>query len=518
MPGALAQQTTIPPAVSVPTSTPVQSLDRKVGELENEMQLLDSKQAQTIAYLSSSNEQYRFLLTAFGAAIGALVVIQSLFQGIVTTVQLRREGVRDVRQAQREGERDQEQHAGVKQISEILAVVKDTFDTRLDAEKQAREEASKNREQLDKVLREVDSLDRFFKKFQENIKTARRTLEDSAARLAQVPRHGFRQIANDLGDYARRFDSFKTEYIPLEEEEAHDFSGRVLYIRGIAGHYMNQPDIAKEHLTKVTEFQQPQPGDTEKASKRRIANAYYYIGIMELNFGNPQSAIDSFENANSLDPEGADFLTKVATAEAYAMKEGNESDKVNEIISEIEEGLRRKEKAEGRLEGIYSRLGSRAALVRVNMAIIGHEEGWWKEAQDLLNKTCAEDPDYYYAAATQAQIYSIRGKGEDAQRLFCAAYEAIERSGDLLIVTEVRSQILLRMVAGLCCLHGLTNKKRSDEHLDRAESLRGSLPQIGSRVCTVFSTLSKRNENSEAVRNHIALIRRGKALLQGENI
>jgi tetratricopeptide (TPR) repeat protein len=498
-----AQQST--PTPSSPAITPTFNLENRITDLENRMIQVETTQTQLIASLTSSNDQYKFLLTAFGAALGALVVIQGILQGVATSAQLRREGMRDTRQARREDEQDQVQYTGAKQVSEIMNVVKSTLESRLDAEQQAREEANKTRKDLDRVLNEVSSLVGFVRNYKTNIQ--------NASRLAQVPRHNFRSISNELNSFARQFESFRTEYEPLEEEPRRKFSARTLYIRGIAAHYANQPETAKRYLTEVTEFQQPELGDTDRAYKRRIANAYYYLGLTDSNFGNVQNAIDCFENANSLDPDGTDFLTKLVTAEAYIMKGKDGFDRAKQIIMEVEEGLRRKKEKEGRLAGVYLRLRSRATLILANMAILRREGNWWEEVQTLLKQVLDDDPGYYYATATLAQVNSVRDMQGDAQRLFREAYETIERSGDLFMVTEARSQILLRMVAGLCCLHGLMDKNRSEEHLDRADSLLGSLPKIDSQVCTVFSTLSKRNEKGETIHDHIELIRGGKVLL-----
>jgi len=491
-----AQQPTPTPNTLILTPTP--DLAQKISELENKVSQIEVAQTTLISSLNSVNEQNKFLLTAFGAVLGALVIIQ----GFVTVFQFRRDKGRD-----------RIEDIGVKQVSAIMGVVKDTLESRLDAEKQARDEASKTGAQLEKVLGEVQLLDRFFKNFQTNIQNTRQFIEDNAARLAQMPRHDFRAMTNDLNSFARQFDTFKSDYEALEEEPRRQFSAKVFYIRGIAAHYANQPDIAKRHLTEVTGFQQPEPTDTEKAYKRRIANAYYYLGITESNFGNIQNAVDSLEHANSLDPEGTDFLTKIVTAEAYIMNDRDDFDKAKKIISEVEEGLRRKRDREGRLTGVYLRLRSRAALIRANMAILRRDTNWQGEATEWLAAVQDDDPTYYYATATLAQVSAVQEDAELTQRLFREAYENIERSGDLLTVAEARSQILLRMVAGLCCQHGLKDKKRSDEHLDRADSHLRYLPKIDSQICTVFSTLSKRNERSDSIHDHIELIRKGQVLL-----
>ena len=486
------------PTPSAITPTPIPDLDQKISDLEQKTFQLEVTQTRQIESLRSSNEQNKFLLTAFGAFIGLLVTIQ----GLATFAQLRREE-----------KRDRIEHAGVKQISEIMDVVKKTLESRLDAEKQAREEAIRAREQLEKVLGQIASLEIFFKRFQTNIQKARQTIENIVSELALVARHDFRGNATKLKEFARQFDTFRTDHEALEEEPHPEFGVRVLYVRGIAAHYANQPEIAKQYLTLVAGFQQPETGETEIAHSRRVANAYYYLGLTESNFGNHQDAIDSFNNANKRDLQGRDFLTRVVTAEACVMI--NDYGNANQFIKKVEDGLDAIEHAEGRLHSFHLRLRSRAALIRANIAILGRDTNWLEEAQRLLEPVHVADPQYYYATATLAQVYaSQREKPKDAQKLFREAYEAIERSGDFLTVMEARSQILLRMVAGLCCRHGLKDEKGSDGHLDTADGLFGSLPKIGSQVCTIFSTLSKRNENSETIRYHIELIRKGKVLLE----
>lgn len=508
-----AQQPAPAPNLSAPTLTP--AIEDRVSALEREMVKIETAQTHLITALTTSNDQYKFLITAIGAALAALVVIQ----GFVTSVHLRREGKRDSRQVAREDERDQLDRTGVTQVSEIMKVVKETIENRLDAEKEARAAAKETREQLEKVLGEVKSLDRFFKSFQTNIRSERMSVEDLASRLAQVPRHGFRQRALEVSSFAQRFDTFKSQLEPLaeESEESHaQLGAKALYIRGIAAHYANQPEVARKYLAEVTEIQQPEPGEPVNAYKRRIANAYYYLGVMESNFGKHQSAVDSFNHAMNLDPESTDFLTKVVAAEAYFMKGAGDFPNASRLLSEVDEGLQHKKDQEDHLSGVYLRLRSRAALIRANMAIIMREANWQSNVREVLLQTRDDDPNYYYATATMAQVLSAESKNEDdASNLFHQAYDNIERSGDLLTVMEARSHILLRMVAGLCCRQGIKDYKRSEEHLDRAEALLSALPSIDGQVCTVFSTLTKRNERSEIIREHLGLIRKGDVLAKG---
>ncbi len=505
---SFAEQSSAQPS---PSSSPVttQGLDQKISTLEQKTFQLEAKQTQLIESLKSSNDQSKYLLTAFGAFIGLLVAVQ----GLATFAQLRREGKRDERQVHREEEIDRFQSTGVDQVSKIMDVVKRTLESRLTAEKQAREEAKKASGELDKVLGEIKFLDQFFKNFQTNIRNARSILENTASQWAQeISRHDFRRMANDLSGFARQFDTFKAENEGLEEQPHQEFSARVLYIRGIAAHYANRPEVTKQYLTQVAAFQQPETGETEIAYNRRVANAFYYLGLTESNFGNYQNAIDSFDKANERDIQGRDFLTRVVTAEACAMN--GDYERALLFIREIEDGLHAIEGNERRLSNFHLRLRSRASLVLANMAIMKRGADWRDEVRQMLEPVHGADPQYYYATATLAQACTNQGNADDEQKLFREACEAIEHSGDFFTVIEARSQILLRMVAGMCCKHVPGEEKRSEEHLDRADGLLGSLPKIGPQICTVFSALSKRNESSETIRYHINLIREGSLLLE----
>ncbi|MBL8051315.1 MAG: hypothetical protein JNM46_08845 [Anaerolineales bacterium] len=500
---AFSQGTIATPTSQIPNPTQV------IDELVNKVSQLESEQRQQIEALKESNENYRFLLNGLG---GILIIIVTA-GGILQFLQFNREGKNDKTQSEREMKQDQIQDRAAKQVSDIMTVVRDTLQSRLDAEGQARKEATDAREKLDAVQKQAEAVGIFLKNFQITIQNARTAIEEIASRLAQTPRHDFRPISSALAGFAQQFENFNTEYKQLEENPP-KFTSKVLYIRGIAAHYSNQPKIAKQYLLPVAENTQLEQDDTDNSYQRRRANAYYYLGLNDSNFGNIKTALDYLEQANKLDPSGNDFLTKIVTAEAYVMSSSDEFDKAEVLISQVEDGLRKKKERDSRLGGIYLRHQSRAALIHINMIILKHESNWQEDAEKLLLKIRNEDPSYYYATYTLAQLYSINKRKDDAKKLFIEAYETLERSSDLITTTEVRSLVLMRMVAGLCARHGLQNENKSDNHLDIADSLRDRLPSIDSQICTVFSVLSKFNERTETIHDHIEDIRAGEILLE----
>jgi len=497
-----AQQPTPTPSAPVPTPTPTPDLEHRIYQLE-------VAYTQTIQTWESISAHTRNI----AAAVGVLFTIMVGFQGYATGVQLRREGMALDSRLEAERQARETERTGVEQVSSVMNVVQQTLQRRLDAENEARDEARKAEERLQRFEDQVKFLERFYRGFQENIKSSRQDIEVRAFQLAQTSRHDFRGKVNELTSYVRQFDTFNTMFETLEEEPR-PFSPRVPYICGIAAHYANQPETAEHHLEEVVHFHQPESDEDDISYNRRVANAYYYLGLTESNFGNHLKAIDLFEEANERDLQDRDFLTRVVTSEAYVMID-NFGD-ARGYLDHVEERLREIERIEGSLSNFHLRLRSRAALIRANMAILERKADWHREVQQLLEPVYKVEPQYYYATATLAQVYYQQDEAnakKKAQELFSEAYRDIERSGLLLTVTEARSKILLLMVAGLCCKHGPEEERRSAEHLDRADSLLNNLPKIGDRVCTVFSTLSKRNVDIGTIRDHIKKIRESQVLL-----
>jgi tetratricopeptide (TPR) repeat protein len=542
--------------ISAQQPTPTPEAPAPVTDLERRMYQVEAAQTQTVQALGT----YKDIIIWIGVIMTTLVSVQSLATG----VQLYREGRREARQARREEERaeldrnaadqvssimsvvqqtlksrlaSEEQmqqldrtsieqvsavmnavqqtltsrleieSAGVKQVSEIMGVVQQTLESHLKIEEQAEkmvtEVETKLKKDLEDSRKKLVLLQQFYENFQAAINRSREAIEDAASRLVGTPRHAFRRKTDELNSFAQQLDTF--EFKALDKEQR-VFSPQVPYIRGIAAHYASHPMIAKQYLKEVVDS--PPYSDEDK---RHIATAYYYLGLTECNFSNYKNAIEFFKNANNLDlqldPEKRDFLTPVVTAEAYAMKE--EFDTARQFIDEVEDGLKHRRP----LRNSEQRVLSRAILIGANMAILERKAGWEQKAQQLLERVYKEDRPYYYATATLAQVYHEQGKIDEAREFFHKAYESIESSNDLLKVTEARSRILLLMVAGMCCKQGLIDDKKAEQHLDEADHLCDDLPTIGDHACTVFSTLSKRNENRDAIRHHIGLIRGGKILL-----
>jgi tetratricopeptide (TPR) repeat protein len=439
-------------------------------------------------------DQLKYLLGGLALGLTGIVLIQTVFQA----------------------RHDRVQHQGVEQVSSVMGVVQQTLESRLNAEKRARREATAAKTELASLKDSLEPIARRLAQQDRMIERERTDIEDKAERLAtNTARHEFRSKFKQLADLARQLDAFKTQFEPLEEPRK-EFSARVRYIRGIAAMYDNDPERVIKYLTEVTQL--GADGEPANRANRRVANAYYYLGVTHANFNHPADAVDSFSEAIGLSGDGDDYLTRTVFAEALATY-GHAAARVapgvvdpTAIVADIDREY------EGQaMPANIRNLRSRAILVQANTAILMGTPTYTMTVVDLLRPLLTTNPDYYYAAVTLAQTLAQEGS-PDAAEIFRHAYETIRRSDNLHTLTESRSKILLQMAAAICLRSGNNDTRHAGDLLDLASSGLQGLPQLGSETCTVFSVLTKRNEPAATIRQHISDIRDGRVLLPGRRV
>ena len=487
-----------------PTPTPATPVIEGISDLEDRVFKLEEKQSQTIETLKLTNERnasifetINVLFTITSGLLAALV----LFQSVLTVFQQRRESKRE----EEEKKRDSAELIGVGKVNEIMGVVRDTFQSRLDAEKEERERREKAEERLASIDERIKNLDASSARQKANLEKKQQSIEDLALELSKVGRHNFKSKANQLEKFADNFDQFDAYFLPIDDI-APNFSPYVHFIRGIAAHYGNEPDVALEYLKKVVNA--PRPENVDEVSRRRIiATAYYYLGLIESNFGNLQDAIAFFDQGNALMSPHVDFFTKIVTAESYAFN--SEFSKAEQLLDEVIDGLDAEEKVYGNNNGYRVGDRNRTTLIKANMTIMLHPPKWQETVQQLLNPLYEKDSSFYFAGVTLAQSYDSQGNNELADTYFRESYKPIRITSALH--TEIRSRILFFMTAGMASKY-ISEESESKFYLDQASNLCSLLPTLENQTCTVFSTLSKRNEPVEKILEHIELIREGKVL------
>lgn len=490
-----AQQLTLTPdhATVTPINTPIGGN----SELEYRVVKLEAEQSQTIEALKVTNERNTSLFTITSGLLGLLILIQ----GVVTFFQQRRDS-----------KRDGEELVGVKRVNEIMTVVRDSFESRLTAEKEEREGRKRAEEVLANFAKQITELNASSNRQKENIKKKHKLIEDLALDLSKVGRHQFKSKVDQLKKFSDNFDQFDSYFLPLEDI-APNFSLYVHFIRGIAAHYGNEPDVAVEYLKKVISATRL-GNDDEVHRKRVIATAYFYLGLIQSNFNNLSDAIAFFDQGIELMSPHVDFFTKIVTAESYIFN--SEFSKAEQFLDEVLQGLDDEEKANGDKKSYLAGDRNRATLIRANMVIMLRRPKWQDTVQQLLKPLYEKDPSFYFAGVTLAQFYDSQGDKEQADKYFRESYGSIRMVATLptgsVLQTEVRSRILFLMTAGLTSKY-ISEESESKFYLDQANNLCNLLPTLENKVCTVFSTISKRNESVEKIKEHIEFIRQGQVLL-----
>ncbi len=477
------------PTPGSPTSGPTPDLERRLSEAESRITILNDKQE---SVLLTTKERIEQLQTILSWSIAVFVVFSGVAGGIVA--------VAAWRQA-----RQQQDITGVgirsaERVSDVLDVVDKILRSRLLQVDQARNDISTLRQDLQNMNSIVGQL-------KAGIDSQRKKLESRAMELAQISRHDFKKPTNiaALNAFAQDYDRFNEMY---PEERA--LVRECLFSRGIAAAFSDDFEILQSCLREVI-ADMPDVRDIQYAERKRIASACYYLGLNHSNLGESDDAIRLLEQAHRLDSSHTDFLTRLVMAEVYAMLD--QYDQAELLLQEVEAGLDAELRKNGRLESHQLRKLSHAHLVRSNLAILARADNWAARARQAADEAHRIDREHYYAAFTLGQIlHEIDEEAHEAsvQELFRDAYASIQHSGHLHFVKETRTRILLLMVAALCAKHGKVEGERVvNNYLDEAQSLRSDLPRIGSRVCTVFSPLTKRNVDSETIGAHIEGIRQG---------
>jgi len=484
-----------------PTPTSTTPVTEGISDLEDRVFKLEEKQSQTIDALKVTNERNTSTFTTINTLFTITSGLFAALFAFQTLVQQRRESQRE----KRENERDSAELIGVGKVNEIMGVVRDTFQSRLDAEKEEREGREKAEARLANIDERIKNLDASSARQKANLEKKHQSIENLALELSKVGRHKFKSKTNQLEKFADNFDQFDSYFLPIDDI-APAFSPYVHFIRGIAAHYGNEPDIALEYLKKAVSASRPENVD-EVSRKRIIATSYYYLGLIESNFGNLTDAIAFFDQGNALMSQHVDFFTKIVTAESYIFN--SEFSKAEQLLDEVIEGLDAEEKVHGGNKSYLVGDRNRASLVKANMTIMLHPPMWQETVQQLLMPLYEKDSSFYFAGVTLAQSYVSQGNNKLADKYFRESYKPIRITSALH--TEVRSRILFFMTAGLASKY-ISEESESKFYLDQASSSCGLLPTLENRTCTVFSTLTKRNEPVEKIQEHIELIREGEVL------
>jgi len=470
------------------------SIEKRVNKAESTINEINLRHQILLEAAQKRNDQLQSLLQWLGLGF---IVLSVLFGGMAA--------VASWRQSQQQGRLIGAHVDSASNISGVLSVVEKILYSRLLKVREGQKEISQLKKDLEGVTKVIDS-------WKTGIMFQRRRVENTADELAKISRHDFKKSTNilTLNAFAKDFDDFR-----MLHSEKEELNVQCYYIRGIAAVFSDKFNDIQNYLNQIITQESPK-AETDFASRKRLGNAYYYLGLNHSNLGELDDAIRFLEQAHKLDPEGTDLLTRLVMAEVYVMS--GQYKKAEKYLKEIDDGLDILKKKQGdKLRNHQIQKQSRAYLIRSNKALAEKKGDWKKVIRQYTAKAYEADPDYYYASFTLGQIFQEFGNDverEKSKQHFGEAYSKIQESGHLHFVKEIRIRILLLMVAAICGKHGsIIDERVFEKYLDEAKSLRDDLPRIDNRICTAFSPMNKQNVSPEIIGAHIEEIRKGSILL-----
>jgi tetratricopeptide (TPR) repeat protein len=348
-----------------------------------------------------------------------------------------------------------------------------------------------------------------------------------AVDLARTQRHDFRDRLDALAAYAPKYDAYVGTYRhKLEEADLH-VSAEAHYVRGVAAHYGNQPVLALNLLVPLATTVGPDDSNGKRLSVegKRSAIASYFVGLIESNFRQYEAALKWFDASIALEPDEAiddqgasprfkDVLTRVVAAEACAMsgEPARTSIYIEDVQSCLEDAMKKCRRRNIPLPKTLLYLEGRAKLVEANMLL--RQTGKLHLAMDILKALSAKADSTYFSLVTYAQVLmDANPDSKEAREHFTDAYMKIRNLNHLVELTELRSKILVRIVAGMSARYTTGFENASEPHLDSAIALLSRLPKRDNQICTVFSPFSKRNESPEDIEKQITEFRERGVLL-----
>jgi hypothetical protein len=488
--------------------------------------------------MRSMGDSTKWLMVGFAALLSIIVGVQTT----ATFSNLRQDRAARQREQEqylwnttRRDKWEQDNTNGVTKINSVLGVIQNTLKTRLDAEKEARKEAHDFQRRMTKLQEELVLIRQDLTIVKGDLEDSRTTvanelalLEEEAERLATTPRHDFRDRVEALALYAPKYDLFVRKHSHKKGEAEFKLSARAQYVRGIAAHYGNEPEVAQTLLKPLATIVSPaDPQERRQTVEgKRSAVASYFLGLIESNFANYEEATVHFDLSIALEPEDAsdhggakprfkDVLSRLVAAEACAMSHdpGRTIVYLDAIRVCFADAIAKCERRRMDMPKYLVGLQGRTGLVHANMLLRQATEGALNEAMDVTKQLLGDSPSYF-AMVTHGQLLMASGAdNNEARKLFAEAYTMIRNRNDLVSVVELRSQILLLIVAGISARYSPGFEGMWEHHLDSAVGLLKRLPKRGTETCTVFSPFSKRNESPDTIETQISAFRERNVLL-----
>jgi tetratricopeptide (TPR) repeat protein len=383
----------------------------------------------------------------------------------------------------------------VKSVNEVIGVVRQTLDFRLEQERKVAQALHDIEE-----IRDQRKRDRELK-----LKQAKSILEP----FLRMSRMEFAVLTEEQYKRGVRLRSLVEDLTFAPED--FELSGNLFYTCGVLAYYDNDIIDAKDFLERAVEVRAADHEgalNTDQKYRKRFAFAHYFRALIQKNWGDLSEALHEIEQSDRLIGNQSDeFLTPVTKAEIYSVMEPIDGrcrpalDGLLNRMDSLEQALRND--GNKTLNANQVRLRNRMLLLYGNTYFVE------KNYVDALSKYTAaiqHNQRDYYALASAGQCAALTNNSVvTAHDFFEGAVRAVERSGDITRKRERITRAVLAVTTALAA-QGVHDESRWDEYARHARELLSGDLAVDGLLPKFFSPSKKHLVSAEELLSELTLL------------
>ena len=373
-----------------------------------------------------------------------------------------------------------QQFDAVKNVNDVIGVVRQTLAFRLEQEKQ-----------VAKVLGKIQSME------DEQVRIKRQKLARAVTILEHLgmSRMEFATLTDEQYKRGIRLQGLVTDLEEFLTEQDFQVTGNLLYTCGVIAYYDNDVIEAKAYLDRAAERRaKDHVGElkTNDAYRNRFAFIHHFRALIHKNWGDLYEAQHEIEqSAKLLENRPDEFLTPVTMAEIQSYIVGSEEQCRVELkdliqrISDLEAGLKKEDKA---LNANQVRLRNRMFVLCGNTYFARRA---FQDALAQYTKAIEFNSNDYYALASAARCEKALGNGPAAKNYFRQALDVIERAGDLRKKRERITSAVIAVIAANAA-NGCGESVRWEQYSREARDLLSGKQEVDGLSPKFFSPSTTR--------------------------
>jgi tetratricopeptide (TPR) repeat protein len=386
-----------------------------------------------------------------------------------------------------------QQFDAVKNVNDVIGVVRQTLAFRLEQE-----------EKVAEVLGKIQSME----DEQGRIKKQKLAQAITILEHLRMSRMEFATLTDEQHKRGIRLQGLVNDLDGFLTEQDFQVAGNLLYTCGVVAYYDNDIIEAKSYLDRAAERRATDHVGELKTNddyRNRFAFIHHFRALIHKNWGDLSEAQHEIEqSAKLLENLPNEFLTPVTKAEIQSYIVGSEE----RCRAELQDLMQRISDLETGLKKDYKALNANQAKLRNRMFVLcGNTYFMQKAFQDALiqyTKAIEFNQNDYYALSSAARCKKALGDGLAAEEYFRHALEAIERSADLRKKRERITRAVIAVIAENAA-NGCGERVRQEQYGREARELLSGKLEVDGLSPKFFSPSTARLVSSAELLNELEL-------------